>query len=432
MNLVMSSSLSADRFSLSAPKKNLSRLLWIRWLLLLGLSFGVIVANRIFDAGLPTVILATLLCLAIVVNIFTHWRLLKNWPITNVEFAIQILLDIAGISIIFYCSGGATNPFVSYYLVPLIISAITLPWVYTVVFAILSLGAYTLLLFFYMPIAVLEPSGEHAHHTDGFNPHIIGMWFTFVMSASLITFFIVRMSSALREQEGEITAQREDNLRDEQVLAVATLAAGTAHELGSPLTTMKILLNEIEHDNAGNSTLQNDLQTLKLQVELCSTTLKQLTAQADVTDLNRKDKKPIKLYFSSLLERWQIIRPDVKSTIEYSGDGAIQSHFHPTLDQSLINLLNNAADVSPEKIDIHVKWDNHEVIITIDDCGSGVPNDIRQQLGQPFVSTKGKGLGLGLFLSNATISRSGGTVQLFDREEGGTTTVIKLPLAPSN
>lgn len=415
--------------AISAPKQNLYRLLLIRWLLLLGLVFGVMIANRVFAANLPVATLGIILAIAVTVNLFTHYRLSRPWPLTHFEFAVQILLDIIGISFIFYFSGGATNPFVSYYLVPLIISAATLPWIYTSTFALLSLGAYSLLLFYYLPIAALEPSlGEHAGHGGEFHPHILGMWFNFLLSAALITFFIVRMSTALREQERELSVRQEDNLRDEQVLAVATLAAGTAHELGSPLTTMKVLLSEIEHDNTDNPRLQKDLQTLRQQINLCSATLKQLTVRAEIADLQQKAEKPIKQYFQSVIDRWLLIRPDVKAEVYFEGDDNIRSHFHPTLDQAIINLLNNSADASPEAVDIHVSWNQQQVKVSIADSGAGIPADVRRQLGKPFVTTKGKGLGLGLFLSNATISRSGGTIKLFDRGGGGTITLIELPL----
>ena len=425
-----SSALAFSPLTLTAPKQNLQRLLVIRWLLLSGLLLGLIVANQILDEDLPNTAIGLVLTLAVAGNCFTHYRLTKPWPLTHQEFAVQILLDIVGISFVFYFSGGATNPFVSYYLVPLIISAATLPWKYTVLFAVLSLSAYTFLLFDYIPIAVLEPAqGEHAAHLGEYSPHIVGMWFNFLLSAILIAFFVVRMSSALREQERELNTRLEDSLRDEQVLAVATLAAGTAHELGSPLTTMKVLLAEIAHDNADKPQLRKDLDTLKQQIELCSATLKQLTARADITDLQRKVERPIKHYFESVVERWLIIRPEVKASVQYRGDDNIYSHFHPTLDQSLINVLNNSADASPNDIAIEIEWDQQQVSIAIADRGSGIAPSIRQQLGQPFVSNKGKGLGLGLFLSNATISRSGGTIQLFDRDSGGTLTVIKLPLS---
>lgn len=427
MKLPLSPSLSLSS-NQTAPAQNLRRLEIIRWLLLATLVISLIVANKVLSVDLHFLSITLIIALLVLANIFTHFRLNLSWPVTHLEFGGQILFDILTISFLFYVSGGATNPFVSYYLVPLIISAATLPWIYTVGFTLLCLAAYTFLLFWYIPIAELEPMGEHANHSSGFNPHIVGMWFNFLLSAGLITFFIVRMSTALREQESQLNAHREEGLRDEQVLAVATLAAGTAHELGSPLTTIKLLLGEIEQENSQNAVLLKDIDTIKKQVDLCSSTLKQLTARAEVEDLQNKNARPVKQYCQSVIERWMLIRPDALAKVTYQGDTKITAVFHPTIDQAIINLLNNAADASEKQIDIGINWDSNNLDFTIADQGAGVPVEIKQQVGKPFVTTKKKGLGLGLFLSNATITRYGGSIGLEERPEGGTVTRIQIPL----
>src|SRR5690606_573589 len=148
--------------------------------------------------------------------------------------------------------------------------------------AALSFACYTLLLFFHVPIPGISPESGGMHHGGGLSPHVLGMWFNFLIGAGLITYFVVQMSDSLKKQQQELNDFREENLRDEQVLAVATLAAGTAHELASPLTTIKLLLNEMQHDYSGNAALENDLETLARQVDLCSTTLKQLARRADL------------------------------------------------------------------------------------------------------------------------------------------------------
>ncbi len=150
-----------------------------------------------------------------------------------------------------YLNGGATNPFVSLYLVPLAISAATLSVRFTVALAAFCLVAYSLLMFYYHPLQILSPNHEMVlnsehhtmHMTDG-NPvnwHVVGMWLNFVLSTLLISYFVLRMARALRAQDAELSAIREKQLRDEQLLGIATLAAGTLHELGTPLATMTLL-----------------------------------------------------------------------------------------------------------------------------------------------------------------------------------------------
>lgn len=414
---------------ISPPQQNLQRLVIIRWLMLAMLGVGMYLAYSFFEVALPYGTLLIIVAVLLLLNALSWWRLRQPWLVTQPEFGLQIFADILGMSVLFYFSGGASNPFVSYYLVPLSISAATMPWVYTWSLAVFSLCAYSLLLFFHVPIPHLLPFGpEHAEHNMGVNPHIIGMWFNFVLSAALITYFVVRMANTVREQERELNTHKEDELRDEQVLAVATLAAGTAHELGSPLTTMKVLLKEMQAEQQ-DANLQKDISVLQQQLEVCSTTLKQLAVRADVGTQQGRQQKSIKAFCQSLVERWLVLRPEASTQVHYEQNlPDFIMVYHSTIEQALINLLNNAADANPKDLQIKLRWDSTTLYMTILDRGPGVSPAIKNRLGHAFVTTKGKGLGLGLFLSNATLSRYGGRVELFDREDGGTRTEIVLPL----
>ena len=344
-----------------------------------------------------------------------------------------------------YFSGGASNPFVSYYLIPLSIAAITLPRRLSILVALAALACYTVLLNYYVPIAAIAPHAVDMHgtatgmngpatgmngvHSGAFNEsvnestnlHILGMWANFAISGALITYFISRMAGTLRQQQQKIAEQRETQLRDEQLLAVATLAAGTAHELGTPLNTMKIIVDELI-DKRKNSA--EDLLLLNQQIDTCKSTLKQSQSSEQIPVTVRD-------YFSALLSRWQLMRPNVNVSINLakdSCDAPCTAAFHLTIEQSIINLLNNAADASPESVEVSIQWTADRATIDIRDHGPGLDiNDI-DNLGQAFVTHKDDGLGLGLFLSRATLTRFGGTVSLRNALGGGTHTQISLPL----
>lgn len=237
------------------------------------------------------------------------------------------------------------------------------------------------------------------------------------------------MSNALKQQQAELNEYREENLRDEQVLAVATLAAGTAHELGTPLTTMKLLLKEMMHDHGGNQALTTDLEVLSRQVDVCSHTLKDLVRRAESNQNRKPETQPIGEYCKRIIERWMLLRPEAKARVSIQQQNREQPvAYHSTVEQGIINLLNNAADAAREEVIVEMTWNDEHFSVVIEDDGEGIPASIKQQLGQPFVTTKGKGLGLGIFLSNATIARYGGTMTLVDRESGGTRLTINLPL----
>ncbi len=416
--------------TISAARQNLRQLSIIRNIALGGQLFALLFFSQIQDIGLPVTTLSIVLALYSLVIVTTWWRSFQSPAITELEFFSHLLLDILFFTALLYFSGGASNPFVSYYLVPISIAATTLPLRYTWSIALLSLGAYSWLLVNYLPIPALSPALEQGdHHDSSNNLHILGMWCNFVVSALLITYFVTRMASTLKEQEIKLAQQREDQLRDEQVIGIGTLAAGTAHELGTPLNTMKILVDEMRDEiQDEKSDFDEDLSILQQQIEQCRTTLKQLvvTAEASTDGL---EIKPIREYFGKLLERWQVMRPKIQANIHYS-DNLPEGNtcFHSTIAQSLTNLLNNAADASPERIEVALSWDTKIVELSIRDYGEGITPKQRETLGKPFNSEKPDGMGLGLFLTQASINRYGGEVTIRPASGRGTLTQVLLPL----
>jgi two-component system sensor histidine kinase RegB len=420
--------LSTSTLSLTASAANLNRLVIIRLILMIGLLLALAYAYQQAPSGIvhPAHI-STLVALALL-NMATYWRLQQAWPVTDAEYFCQLLIDISGLTVLLYFSGGATNPFVSYYLVPLTISAAILPWRFTWIIAGLSLSAYSLMLFFYQPLPDFHPTMDHSQHDKpGFNLHIIGMWFTFALSSGLITYFVVKMANALRQQESAQVSNREDELLDEQILAVATLAAGTAHELGTPLATMAVLLDEMEQDQQ-NSSLLSDLQLLKNQVARCKHILQGLVSTAQTHSHGQKTAVPVADYLRQIVSHWQVLRPQASYQLTIN-ENCQHSIFHidPTLEQAINNLLNNAADACEQNIEINADCDQQFTLISIRDHGPGIPLDIAEQIGKPFVTSKGKGLGLGLFLTHATINRYGGEVKLYNHPQGGTLAELHLP-----
>lgn len=413
--------------TLTAAKTNLQRLALVRLVVVAGELLALIYAFGWLHANLQYGLLFAVVLLLALAALFTFWRLSRAWPVTDAEFFAQLLFDAASLSLLLYASGGATNPFVSYYLVPLSIAAAVLPWRYTASLALICIAAYSALLFIYVPLPLFAPAlGEHHHHTDTINPHIFGMWCNFALSAALITYVVVRMANTLREQQRELNLRREQALHNEQLLAVATLAAGTAHELGTPLGTMTVLLDDMQSDDAE---LHGDIELLKQQVQSCRATLKKLVSTAETHQHQQFSEQAFDNFVSELLERWQVVRPSAQFVLHCSSDRSPYIHVDETLRQAIINLLDNGADTDSGPLQLTLEWDNTFVVLRIRDHGPGIGFDIAEQLGKPFVTTKGKGLGLGLFLSHATIERCGGDIRLYNHPEGGTEAILRLPIA---
>ena len=408
----------------SASLQNLGRLVLIRLLVLAAQAGSVGFAWLSDLLPLPWTQLGITLAVSALLCLGTALRLRGPWPVTEQEYALQLVCDLIIHSVLLYYSGGSTNPFVSYYLVPLTIAAATLPWLYSMVLSGLALTGYTLLLIWYHPLHMSNVQ----HEAMLINLHLFGMWLNFALSAAFITFFVVKMADALRTQDRLQAERREEGMRDQQLLAVATQAAGAAHELGTPLATMSVLLKELRQEYRDEPVLQEDLALLQGQVKLCKDSLQQLVRAAEAERRQSIKEQTAGEWLESVLRRWHLMRPEATYRYQCQGIGAAPLLMPPAdLSQALLNLLNNAADACPENLDIRLDWDARELCLSIRDHGAGVPLAIAEQLGKPFFTTKGKGFGLGLFLSQASVSRAGGTVKLYNHEDGGTLTELRLP-----
>ena len=437
---------------LTAGNSNLQRLALVRLIVLTGQLAAIMYAYSWLQTPLHYDRLLFITLLMSIATVATFWRLGRAWPVTDPEFFAQLLCDVIGLCALLYYSGGATNPFISYLLVPLSIAAAILPSVYTIALALINLGIYSALLFFYIPLTIFLPdinSKEMQLHiamghfpapgAPTLNAHIFGMWCNFAISSALITYVVARMAATVREQQTELNRRREHALHNEQLLAVATLAAGTAHELGTPLSTMIVLLDDMHSDNYANpdelnaADLNADITLLKQQVTSCRATLKNLVNTAESLQHAQPQIYRFDVALHKLLERWQIMRPRARYELQIPKTLSAPSiRFDETLQQAIINLLNNAADADSGALTLRAEWDDAFVALMIRDHGPGLPLDIIDQLGKTFVTTKHKGLGLGLFLSHATIERNGGEIRLFNHPEGGTEAILRLPISPAS
>ncbi|MCW4151935.1 ATP-binding protein [Halomonas sp. 18H] len=411
---------------LSTPNRNLVRLTIVRGITWTGFLIGVVIGIAALDFALDIPSVIAVMSAMSLINIATWWRLGRPWTVTHGEYLAHLLADMAGLTLVFYLIGGSTNPFIGYYLVPVTIAAATLPWRHAWVVASAGMAGYSLLMFFYHPV----PQLGIPHAETGLNLHTLGMWLNFALSAGLVTFFIYKMAHALRHREQSLSRTRESALRNEQVLAVATQAAGTAHELGTPLSTMAVLLSEMREDARDDPVLTRDIEMLREQVDTCKSRLRHLVENADRRRMSKPEPRDAREWLDTVIQRWLVLRPDVDYHLTISerrGQPCIA--VDTTLEQALTNLLNNAADANPADITIKMDWSMDEVVIDIRDHGPGVTLDIADQLGETFVSTKSKGLGIGLFLTHATINRFGGGVSLYNHPEGGTLTEVSLPRA---
>ena len=430
--------LNGNAAQLAPSTKNLKRLLVLRNIEILGQILAVLGVRYGLDTHLPLAPMLAVTAFLAAANALTWWRLRQAWPVADAEFFAQLLADVLALTALLFFSGGSTNPFVSLYLLPLTIAAAVLPARYTWATAVLTVACYTLLLFVYIPLPLpgeicsTEATGHmHLGGEDDFGRHVLGMWFNFVLSAGLISFFVVKMAGSIRERDRQLAEAREQSLRDERIVALGTLAAGAAHELGTPLATMAVITRELQHEHTGDPELSGSLDLLRAQVESCKRILSNMLASAGQARVEHAGRQTADGFLAGLLDSWQLMRPEVVVSADWqSPRPAPEIVADETLAQAVMNLLNNAADASPQAVEIAARWDDKALTLEIRDRGPGLTPEVAARAGEAFFTTKGgEGFGLGLFLTNATIERFGGKVQMFNREGGGACVQVILPLA---
>jgi two-component system sensor histidine kinase RegB len=404
--------------------EDLRRLLLLRLLVVLGPCVMLLWLRFGLTPPQPLPLWAIGLFLGLVTVAFAALRLRVRLmaPVTAWELFAYLQLDVLALAVLLFFSGGASNPFVSLLLLPLIVAAALLPAGCVWAMAGVTVAVYTALMFHYLPLP-----GMLSGHGPGFHAHLWGMWLVFVISALLIAGFVARLAAMLRNRDREVARLREKALRDEQILTLGMFAAGAAHELGTPLSTIAVLAKELEREYGEDSPLCADLRTLRQQVEACKSILGDLLRSADLA-ADREAAQTLDVLLERTRSRWQLLRPWVPLRVNCAGPLPPPAVVAPqTLGQTLISLLNNAADACPEGVDLAGRWDARRVVIEIRDRGPGLPSEMANRPGEAFFSTKDGGMGIGLLLANATLERLGGRVSLSRDPRGGTCTRIDLP-----
>ncbi|WP_374353354.1 ATP-binding protein [Chitinimonas sp.] len=410
--------------SISAPTVNLHRLFWLRNIAITGQLLAVLVAYRYLELALPLLPLLAIIALMALANGITWLRLRRFGQLGDREVFGQILLDALAFTGLMYFSGGPTNPFAAFYLVPITMAAVLLPRRFSWAITAVCIAGYSLQLAYYVPLPSLSEN-----HGTMMRLHIVGMWLTFLLSALIVALFVVR----IRERDRFLAHARETLLQDERILALGTMAAGAAHELGTPLGTMAILTSEMAEQYAADAALRDDLQLLRAQVESCKRIISKLLDEAGQGRIDGCRPQSLLALVDEVVQHWQLMRPLAGFSRAAAPAGpAPEVAVDHSLSQALISILNNAADASPEAVALQLDWDEQQVHIDVLDAGSGLQGLAASQISAAFFSTKaGDGRGLGLFLAKAAIERLGGSLQFFARPQGGLQTRISLPRLPA-
>jgi two-component system sensor histidine kinase RegB len=417
----------------NATRHNLQRLVMLRSVMMVCLT-SVIIGLGL--ASIPLPVLPLLLAIAGLglLNFIAWWRLRHTQQTTQRELFIQLLGDVAALSILFYFSGGYSNPFIWMYLLPITVAAVALRVLYAWIIAGLSISCYTWLMFYHIPLSHLHMHAQldrkSAIHLD---IHLVGMWLGFVVSSIIVAIFIARIGQNLRDYDKTIAEVREKALESERMLALGSLATSAAHELGTPLATMAIISKELTQEYTNEPALLQQLEILQKQVSRCKEILSSITRNAGQSRADAGQGFTLREFLEEVIQRWRDTRPATELVVSMPTTKLNPTIFMDrTFMQAILNLLDNAADESPERVLFNAYWDERMLKIQIRDFGAGLSAEAKRKLGTPFFTSKNDegmgGMGLGVYLTQVTLARYEGKLSLNNHPDGGVLTLVNLPL----
>lgn len=404
---------------------NLRRLVISRWIVLSLTALLVMLAPALLDLPLPQWPMLGIIVATGLLNLPIHWHLHKAKAASAGELASQLLLDIAALSALVFFSGGATNPLVSLLLPPVAIAALTLPRCHVLLVGTTAIAAYSLLMVYYLPLSIVDASRAT-------RLHLTGMWLTFTVSALMIGWVILHMTQMIRKRDAALAEAREQAMRDERVMAMGTLAAGAAHELGTPLATMALAAGEMARDASLSAENRADIALIRQQIGICKEILTSLTRRGGNERLENPLIQPVDRWLDGLRQHWHAVRPQAASRLIRCSDGsAPEIIIDPRLEQAVLNLLNNGANASHSPLEIRLAWGSTQIDIEIHDAGPGFPEAVLAIGGRTALPAHEKGSGVGLMLTRSAIEQLGGRLLLLNPDDGGALARIELPLKPA-
>ena len=389
----------------------------LRWIALIGQLITIYLVHFLFNFQLPLIYCSLTIFFGGLTNIFIQFNF-KNNQLNNIESTILLFYDVLQLSVLLYLTGGVTNPFIVFLIVPAIVSSTLLNLSSTIFLSIITGISLILLTFNYYPLP--HPGDLHFHVP---NYYIYSIPSALMIALVFLNYFGFRFGYEARRR-GNALNKLESVLSKEQELdSIGHQAAAAAHSLGTPLSTITVIARELRKEIKENSKFSEDIDTLITEVKKCGDILKKLSRREIVSDEYVKNVTMYNLLYEIVESFKEISKKDIflnKNDLAKS----IQIKRSAEITYGLRNFIGNAVKYSNSKVNIDLEAYNDEIKIKISDDGPGFPADIVNIIGEPYISTKSKklklkaGLGLGTFIGKTLLERKKATIEFINLKSG--------------
>jgi two-component system sensor histidine kinase RegB len=411
----------------AAGLKNMQQLIQLRWMAVVGQIATILVVHFGFDIRLPLQEMALALACLVAFNLASTLRWRAQREVSNGELFVALLIDVAILTVQLYLSGGASNPFVFLYLLQVILGAVLLESWSTWTMVAVTGACFAGLALLSTPLTL------PLDHNRGFASHYVqGMLICFALNAALLTIFIKRIGRNLRARDARLADLRQRAAEEEHIVRMGLLASGAAHELGTPLATLSVILGDWRRMPVftQNPELLQEVREMQAQLQRCKSIVSGILLSAGEARGESLAKTTIGTFLQALADEWRTTRP-VESFVYENAFGAdLPMVADSALKQMICNVLDNALEASPRAVRLDVTREADALVLSVSDEGPGFSQPMLAQFGKPYQSSKGRpGGGLGLFLVVNVARTLGGTVAARNLPQRGAIVAITLPLA---
>ena len=401
----------------------------LRWIALIGQLVTIYIVHFFLDLNLPIILCSITIFCGGLTNIFIQFNLKKN-QLSNIESTILLFYDVIQLAVLIYLTGGVTNPFVIFLVVPAIVSSTLLNLASTFFLSFITTITLLILTFNYFPL----PSQGNIHfHVPDY--YLYSIPTALIIVLVFLNYFGFRFGHEARKRSEALNRLESVLAKEQELDSIGHQAAAAAHSLGTPLSTITVVAKELKKEVSNNSKYADDIDIIITEVKRCGNILKKLSKREIVDDV----------YVSNIALEDLLF--EIKNSFEESSKKNIELYLNkknkktpikrsPELTYGIRNFVGNAVKFSKNKVSINLINEKDEIKIKIADDGPGFPNDVFKIIGEPYISSKLKkfktkaGLGLGTFIGKTLLERKKANIEFMNSENGGAT--VEITWKPSD
>ena len=388
----------------------LGNLIKIRWIAIFGQILAICFVYYFINIQIPFFETLVIIFLSVALNFYSYFEERKNKSISNIKAFSFLLFDTLQLGFLLFLTGGIINPFSILILAPVITSASYLPAFMTVFLSTISIGIIIILNFYFIPLDL----GSEFYLPEIYS---FGLVASLIITVIFIAIYAYLFASSSRKISNALSVSKLQILNQKKITEVGSLSAAAAHELGTPLNTIFLIINDLLKEKilTNNKNIAKDIILLKSQAERC----REILQRFSTNPLKLKDKFLEKVKITDLIKiNFEKFNKNKKLIIKQNPiDNEPEIIFKDEIMYALGNIIQNAILYSRTYVTAEINYNNLYVKIIIFDDGDGFSKDIIDKLGEPYISKNNQGMGLGIFIAKNLIENMGGNIKFYNSKD---------------